>query len=60
LEKACCECGIEGDKAYLSRCPICHKMVCEEHRTMRSGRAFCSVHCASGFFHDDEDETEPE
>jgi hypothetical protein len=60
LEKACSECGVEADRAYLYKCPICHKMICEEHKKTRSGRAFCSVHCADGFFHDEDGENDPE
>ena len=54
--QTCKECGVDEDKAYLYRCPICHERVCEEHKLMRSGRAFCSAHCAAGFFHDEDDE----
>ena len=53
---ACKECKVSEDNTFLSKCPICHEMVCEEHKYTRCGRAFCSVHCADSFFHyEDED-----
>ena len=58
--KKCKECGIDEDETYLIKCPICHQMVCEEHKSVRSGRAFCSPHCAAGFFHDEDEEGTPE
>jgi hypothetical protein len=57
----CKKCGIGEEETYLLKCPICHEMVCEEDKYVRSGREFCSEDCAAGFFHgddDDEDETE--
>ena len=54
----CKECSVSDDDQYLSKCCICHQMVCEEHQYTRSGRAFCSVHCADAFFHYDEDDDE--
>jgi YHS domain-containing protein len=54
--EACRECGATEDEIYLVKCPICHLQVCEDHKYVRSGRAFCSEHCAASFFHgDDED-----
>ncbi len=54
--KVCKECGIDEDEGYLSKCPICHQMICDDHKFMRSGRIFCSEYCAAAFFHgDDED-----
>jgi hypothetical protein len=56
--RECKECQINEDEGYLYKCPICHLEVCEEHTYMRSGRNFCSVHCADSFFHGDDDEDE--
>jgi hypothetical protein len=53
---ACKECGISEDEGILSKCPICHQMICEDHKFVRSGRIFCSEYCGAAFFHgDDED-----
>ena len=53
----CKECSVGEDEAYLHKCPICHKGVCDEHKFMRSGRIFCSSFCAAYFFHEgDEDD----
>ena len=56
----CSTCGVTEEGGYLTKCPICHKMVCEDHKMMRSGRAFCSTFCADSFFYDDDDEGEVE
>ena len=53
----CKECAAGEDDAYLHKCPICHKYICEEHKFVRSGRIFCSDFCAAYFFHEsDEDD----
>jgi hypothetical protein len=53
----CKECAASEDDVYLHRCPICHKMICDEHKFLRSGRVFCSSFCAAYFFHEgDEDD----
>ena len=52
----CQTCGVSEDDGYLTKCPICHKMICEDHKLMRSGRAFCSPYCADSFFFHGEDE----
>jgi hypothetical protein len=55
--KQCKTCGVGEDDAYLHKCPICHKMTCDEHKYVRSGRPFCSEFCAAYFFHEgDEDD----
>ena len=49
-------CSISEDEAILVKCPICHQMICDEDKYMRSGRVFCSQYCGAMFFHgDDED-----
>ncbi len=52
----CKECALGEDDGFLSKCPICHKYVCDDHKFTRSGRAFCSAFCADFFFHDDDDD----
>jgi hypothetical protein len=55
--KQCKECDFTEDDGFLHKCPICHKNFCEEHKFVRSGRAFCSSFCAAYFFHEgDEDD----
>jgi hypothetical protein len=56
MQQTCKECGIGEDELILTKCPICHQMICEDHKYVRSGRAFCSEYCGAAFFHgDDED-----
>jgi hypothetical protein len=52
----CKTCGINDDEAFLLKCPICHEMVCEEDKYVRSGRDFCTEFCAATFFHGDDEE----
>ena len=56
MTRECVQCGAGEDEVRLSLCPICHKMVCEECKFIKSGRAFCSRGCGEMFFHEDEDE----
>ena len=56
----CKECGINEDEGYLSKCPICHLMICDEHKFVRSGRIFCSEYCGAAFFHGDDEDGDPE
>ncbi len=58
MERVCVQCGIAEPDAYLTRCPTCHKTVCEECRFIKSGHTFCCRGCGEMFFHDDEDESE--
>jgi len=51
----CSKCGISDDKRALTKCPICHKMICDECRCNVGGRYFCSNHCADFYFFDDEE-----
>ena len=51
----CFKCGKSDDKGQLTKCPICHKHVCDDCRFNLSGRYFCSNHCADFFFFDDEE-----
>jgi hypothetical protein len=56
----CIQCGAGEEEAFLYKCPICHKMVCEECRFMKSGQTFCSRGCGEMFFHQEDDEMEDE
>lgn len=49
-------CGVCGKKAEiyeLKKCPICHKMFCEDCTYLTSGIRFCSKFCSEFFFHGD-------
>jgi len=52
----CYKCSASDEKRSLTKCPICHKMYCDDCRFNISGRYFCSSQCAQFFFHDDEGE----
>ena len=54
--QTCKSCSATEDDGYLHKCSICHKMVCDEHKYVRSGRAFCSTTCAAYFFHEGDDD----
>jgi hypothetical protein len=54
-QTACATCSATSERIVLSRCPICHKSVCEKCLVARGGRTFCSQRCADYFFFDDED-----
>ena len=55
--QTCKECDFTEDDGFMYKCPICHKMICEDHKFVRSGRIFCSEFCAAYFFHEsDEDD----
>ena len=56
----CCRCAVKEMEASLVRCPICHKMVCEECMYRRSGSDFCSRFCAEYFFFGGDEEEEDE
>ena len=51
----CSKCSKPEDRRPLTKCPICHKMVCDDCRYNVSGRWFCSSHCADFFFFEDEE-----
>ena len=53
---ACANCEKTLDDGRLYKCPICFKVVCDEHVCLMSGREFCSSGCAQYFFFGDEDE----
>jgi len=55
----CVQCGVGDEEASLTRCPVCHKMVCEECQFVKSGRTFCSRGCGELFFHEEEEDIEP-
>ncbi len=55
-QDACSRCSAAGAKVVLIKCPICHKLVCETCRVVRSGRPFCSSYCSESFFFGDEDD----
>jgi hypothetical protein len=50
------KCAATGEKIVFIKCPICHKLVCENCVVSRSGRAFCGQYCADDFFFGDEEE----
>jgi len=54
--KTCSKCAATGEKVVFIKCPICHKLVCENCVVSRSGRAFCGQYCADNFFFGDEEE----
>jgi len=54
-EKTCSKCSATGDKIVVTKCPICHKQVCDACNVNRSGRIFCSAFCADHFFFDEEE-----
>ena len=47
---ACHTCEKTEEDTRLSRCSVCHRAFCEEHRHVMSGRSFCSQRCAEYFF----------
>jgi hypothetical protein len=49
-EDKCHECDEADEAATLTKCPVCHKIFCEEHAHHMSGRPFCSLGCAQYFF----------
>ena len=57
MECAQCETGLTA--ASLTRCPICHKIVCENCRRNKGGKYFCSRFCAEYFFYGDLEEDDP-
>jgi hypothetical protein len=51
-----CEvCGDNFERYDLKKCPICHKMVCEECSFIVGGIYFCSKFCSEYFFFGDGD-----
>lgn len=44
----------------LRKCPMCHKMFCEECEHKHGGLAFCSRDCAYLFYYPDEDDIDKE
>jgi len=52
----CHACDKNSDLATLHKCPVCFKLVCEEHAHLYQGRPFCSRGCATYHFFPDEDE----
>ncbi len=55
-----CEvCRTRGYWMNLTKCPMCHRYVCDDCRYTSQGKIFCSRHCANEFFWGGEDgETE--
>jgi len=40
----------------LEKCPMCHKLTCENCGTRAFGRIFCSKRCSDAFFFGDEED----
>jgi hypothetical protein len=57
----CQICG-EAFSYSLSRCPLCHRTVCDSCAVRRGGCVFCGTECAHAFFfgESDEDSETPE
>jgi hypothetical protein len=53
--EACDLCGVKGFWLHMSKCPMCHKFVCDECRYQYGGKDFCGRHCANEFFWGGED-----
>jgi len=53
----CSKCAKPDDKIHLSKCPSCHKMICDDCRYSISGRLFCSSQCAHFFFFEEGDDS---
>ena len=54
----CYKCSARDREVQLIKCPICHKMVCEDCITRRSTSNFCSRSCADFYFFGDDDDEE--
>lgn len=52
----CFRCKQDNPRVNYQKCPICHKVFCEECAYRRSGRDFCSRICAEYFFFGSEDD----
>jgi hypothetical protein len=52
----CFKCTETDASSELRKCPVCHKIVCEDHAYVMSGRPFCSPGCAQYFFFSDPDD----
>jgi hypothetical protein len=46
----CHDCERTASETRLTKCPVCHRHFCDEHRFVLSGRAFCTQRCAEYFF----------
>jgi hypothetical protein len=47
---SCHACEKNEDQTRLTKCSVCHRSFCDEHRYVMSGRSFCSQRCAQYFF----------
>ena len=56
----CSKCSRTDEKRQLTKCPICHKLACDDCRYNVSGRYFCSPQCAQFFFFEEEGEESAE
>ena len=54
----CFKCAKSEDRIVITKCPICHKDVCNDCRHHVNGRSFCSSQCAHFFFFEEGDEPE--
>ena len=53
---ACLVCHKTEEEVRLSKCPICFKFYCNDHRFLMSGREFCGKFCAEYFFFSSEED----
>jgi hypothetical protein len=52
-----CEiCGAEEEEYDLKKCPICHKLFCQDCAVLKGGIRFCSRHCMQFFFYGEDEE----
>lgn len=59
VECTVCHANDDDPERYvrLERCPMCHKLTCDNCGIRAFGRVFCSKKCSDAFFFgDDEDE----
>ena len=55
-EARCAKCEDHDEAQLVRKCPVCHKLFCEDHAHHMSGRAFCSKGCAQFFFFTEPDD----
>lgn len=51
-----CKVNVEEDE--LRKCPICHKMFCQDCAIAKGGLQFCSRRCLEFFFYGEPEEEE--
>ena len=55
-DRKCALCKMSEDEETLFKCPMCHKMFCEDCAFLTGGRSFCSRTCSNYFFFGSEDD----